>query len=105
MRTLNPDSWRTGKQQRSSAARGYGYRWQKRWEHHLRGEPLCRMCAAQGLVTAATVADHITPHRGDPELFDGPLQSLCDPCHSSAKQREEAKHGGRGSKSFRTAEG
>ena len=79
--------WRAGKT--SSAARGYGYRWQKRREQQLRKEPLCRMCEAQGRVTAATVADHVTPHRGDPALFDGSLQSLCATCHSSVKQRED----------------
>ena len=57
--------------------------------------PLCAMCLTQGRVTAATVADHVKPHRGDPELFYNPdnLQSLCDEypyrCHSSAKQSEE----------------
>lgn len=46
-------------------------------------------------MTAATVADHIRPHRGDPALFFDPtnLQSLCDEypwrCHSSVKQSEE----------------
>lgn len=39
----------------------------------------------------ATVADHITPHRGDHTLFFDyeNTQSLCDHCHSSAKQSEE----------------
>lgn len=48
------------------------------------------MCKAKGLVTLATVADHIVPHRGDRALFMGALQSLCVPCHSVDKQREEA---------------
>lgn len=40
----------------------------------------------------ATVADHVEPHRGDPlKFWYGDLQSLCDECHSSAKQREEAE--------------
>lgn len=72
----------------------YNYRWQKRRAAQLRDEPLCRICRALGRVTAATIADHITPHRGDPELFEGPLQSLCAPCHSSIKQAQE-KGGGR----------
>ena len=55
-----------------------------------RREPLCRMCAAQGLVVAATVADHIIPHRDDPGLFwNGELQSLCEHCHNSVKKRLE----------------
>lgn len=51
----------------------------------------CRMC---GRIAPSRdlVADHITPHRGDPALFwdDANLQVLCHhPCHSSAKQRSE----------------
>lgn len=61
----------------------------------LAKEPLCRMCKAAGRITAATVADHIIPHRGDERLFyEGELQSLCDAapwrCHSSRKQKIEA---------------
>jgi len=42
-------------------------------------------------VTAATVCDHITPHKGDPIKFwnAGNLQSLCAPCHDGAKQQFE----------------
>jgi 5-methylcytosine-specific restriction protein A len=58
----------------------------------LQAEPLCRFCEAAGDVVAATVADHIQPHRGDAELFwNGELQSLCGPCHSQAKQMIEAR--------------
>lgn len=66
-------------------------RWHRlRW-HQLQAEPLCRYCAAMGRTTAATVVDHITPHKGDESLFHDPanLQSLCKPCHDSAKQAEE----------------
>jgi hypothetical protein len=38
-------------------------------EHQLAVEPLCRMCQAEGRTTAANIADHITPHRGDLDLF------------------------------------
>jgi 5-methylcytosine-specific restriction endonuclease McrA len=82
------DSWRTDK--KGGTARGYGYAWQKRREAQLREFPLCCFCVRKGFVTPATVADHITPHRGDPALFDGPLQSLCAACHSSDKAKEEA---------------
>jgi hypothetical protein len=48
------------------------------------------MCLQSEIVTPATVADHITPHRGDHDLFwCGPLQSLCATHHSSDKQIEE----------------
>lgn len=57
----------------------------------LEAEPLCRFCAAKGRTTAATVADHVIPHRGDRALFFDPsnLQSLCTPCHDRDKQRLE----------------
>ena len=63
--------------------------WRTRRAELLMVEPLCRYCARQGRVTAATVADHVVPHRGDLDLFGGELQPLCAACHSSAKQREE----------------
>ena len=45
---------------------------------------------AKGIITAATVADHVTPHRGDYEAFwHGELQSLCKFHHDKTKQRHE----------------
>jgi 5-methylcytosine-specific restriction protein A len=65
-------------------------RWKRKRLAQLRAEPLCRMCKAAGRITAATVADHVEPHRGDAEAFwTGELQSLCTTCHSSHKQAEE----------------
>lgn len=52
--------------------------------------PLCRYCLQREIVTAATVCDHIEPHRGDEVKFwSGPFQSLCANCHADDKQREE----------------
>ena len=69
-------------------------RWLARRARQLATEPLCRSCRKRGKTTAATVADHVTPHRGDADLFwHGELQSLCASCHSRAKQALEA--GGR----------
>lgn len=88
--TVPAGSWRGGKT--SSTARGYGYRWQKARQQHLQQHPLCVMCEAQGRVEAATVVDHITPHRGDERLFwdQTNWQSLCKPHHDGEKQRQEA---------------
>jgi hypothetical protein len=48
------------------------------------------MCAARGIVTPATVCDHVEPHRGDEvKFFSGPFQSLCSDCHDVDKQRIE----------------
>ena len=68
----------------------YDRHWRKRRAAQLRLHPLCVFCMkSRGDITAATVADHITPHRGDPVLFAGPLQSLCKFCHDSCKQELE----------------
>ena len=53
---------------------------------------MCRLCLEQsgGVVTPATVADHVIPHRGDEKLFwFGELQSLCQAHHSRDKQQTE----------------
>jgi 5-methylcytosine-specific restriction endonuclease McrA len=85
-----PGSWRTDKA--TSGQRGYTYAWQKASKAYLREHPLCVMCARLRRVTAATLVDHIEPHRGDMELFWNRRnwQSLCTTCHSSVKKREEA---------------
>lgn len=44
-----------------------------------------------GRYVAATVVDHIVPHRGDMKLFwdRDNWQALCKACHDSHKQRLE----------------
>lgn len=83
---MTPPSLETEKQPRP-----YGYRWQQARLGWLRKNPLCIRCEKKGINVAATVVDHITPHRGDMELFWARTnwQSLCTNCHSSYKQRLE----------------
>ncbi|WP_016738784.1 HNH endonuclease [Bacillus sp. FJAT-27238] len=72
-------------QERGTAAkRGYDARWRKARARFLASNPLCRHCFEQGKVIAATVVDHITPHRGDMVLFwdEKNWQGLCGTCHS-----------------------
>lgn len=66
-------------------------RWRKLRLIHLGASPLCRMCADEGRITAATVCDHIKPHKGDVALFydQANLSSLCKHCHDRHKKREE----------------
>ncbi|WP_440642070.1 HNH endonuclease [Bradyrhizobium sp. PUT101] len=67
-------------------------RWRRRVRFQLATNPLCRMCAEQGVVTAATIVDHVIPHRGDQQLFWlGELQSLCASHHSKDKQQIETQ--------------
>ncbi len=62
------------KERGSSAARGYGYRWQKASKAYLRAHPIAVdwFKEHQGRVYAAEVVDHIVPHRGDMKLFWDP---------------------------------
>lgn len=75
----------------TSAQRGYGSRWQKARATYLRSHPLCVMCASRNIVMAATIVDHVIPHKGDQALFwdKDNWQSLCATCHNSHKKRLE----------------
>jgi len=90
IKSAEPGQWREDKKV-GSAARGYGYKWQKAREQFLLEHPLCVRCKAEGIVRPANVVDHATPHRGDAALFwdRKNWQSLCTNCHNSAKQSEE----------------
>lgn len=71
----------------------YGTAWMREREAFLRCYPTCVYCEKykNGRITAATVVDHITPHRGNPALFwdRSNWQALCQSCHDRHKQREE----------------
>jgi 5-methylcytosine-specific restriction protein A len=57
----------------------------------LAAEPLCRRCKAKGLITVATVWDHIIPLAKGGTDDDANGQSLCDPCHVE-KTNEDFGH-------------
>ena len=75
----------------SAASRGYDARWRKARAAYLAQHPLCVECARQGQVTAATVVDHILPHKGDDRLFWHPAnwQALCKTCHDTKTATED----------------
>ncbi|MDT3749758.1 HNH endonuclease signature motif containing protein [Pseudomonas kurunegalensis] len=89
----------------SSAARGYGYRWQKSRDQFLRDHPLCSMCSRDDRPVAAAVVDHkVAPRLKDAKASGDPArikaawklfwsqdnwQPLCKLCHDSTKQRLE----------------
>lgn len=75
----------------SASARGYNHRWSKARDTHLLNHPLCVGCDAVGIVTAASVVDHVDPHHGDPEKFwdTSMWQSCCKWHHDSVKQQLE----------------
>ena len=82
-------------QRGSSTERGYNHRWRKARETYLRSNPLCVICDADGVLTPATVVDHITPHRGDQKLFwsRGNWQALCKRHHDRKTAKEDGGFG------------
>lgn len=64
--------------------------WQKLRLVILRGEPLCRLCKADGRTTAATVVDHIRPLSDGGTDAMANLQPLCKACHDRKTMRESA---------------
>ena len=77
---------------RSKVQVWYGsQRWKSIRAAQLASEPICAMCKARDKITAARIADHVTPHKGDEGLFwYGRLQSLCKKCHDGEKKVIEA---------------
>lgn len=78
----------------SAAKRGYGWKWRTKIQPaQLAREPRCRECLKEGVVTEATLADHIIPK---PHGSDDPsnLQSLCVAHHAQKTARETRGTGG-----------
>jgi len=83
----------TAKQERSDNL--YNGAWKRIRAEWLRQHPLCVICKQRNRLTAATEVDHVTPHRGDRNLFYEPsnFQSLCKPCHSRKTAKEDGGFG------------
>jgi 5-methylcytosine-specific restriction protein A len=90
----------------TAAERGYDSKWAKARMYYLRKHPLCVYCQRDNRLTAATVVDHIVPHKLKEALDSGDeqriaharalfwdsannWQALCKPCHDGRKQAEE----------------
>lgn len=79
--------------EKRAASRLYGTAaWHRIRLAQLAEEPLCRHCAAENRVTAATVVDHVQPHWNDKQVFYDRtnLQSLCKRCHDIKTAGEDA---------------
>lgn len=89
----------------SARQRGYDSKWDVARRSFLAKHPLCVKCLADRRAEAATVVDHIVPHRLDEALKSNDpdriaeararfwdssnWQSLCTTHHNSTKQAEE----------------
>nr|WP_081327456.1 HNH endonuclease signature motif containing protein [Paenibacillus polymyxa] len=83
-------------QRRGSATqRGYDHNWRQARLIFLQRNPLCIRCYEKGRLTPVTVVDHITPHKGDPELFwdKKNWQPLCETCHNIKTATEDGGFG------------
>ena len=63
----------------------YDWKWTKyrAWFLAQAANALCVYCQREGRITPAVVVDHITPHRGNYQLFWETTnhQPLCKTCH------------------------
>ena len=78
----------------SAAKRGYGSRWRAARLAFLKEHPLCECEACGGgalRVAAATVVDHIIPHRGDQGLFWSRRnwRAMAKVCHDRKTARQD----------------
>lgn len=63
--------------------------WLRRRQMQLAEHPLCASCLRRSTVRPATEVHHVTPHRGDWDLFVGSeLESLCAECHGRETRGE-----------------
>ena len=71
--------------------RGYNQRWRTERKYYLAMHPICVECEKNGRIKAASVVDHIVPHRGDYKRFwdRRNWQPLCKRCHDSKTARGE----------------
>lgn len=83
------------RRRKPSHERGYTYQWSQARELFLKAYPLCAACEKEDVLRAATVVDHIIPHRGDEFLFwdESNWQPLCASCHSQKTAKEDGGFG------------
>ena len=86
------------RQRGSAHQRGYTSRWAAYSKARLRTHPLCECpdCQAGALrVRAATVTDHIVPHKGDMHLFWDKKnhRSMAKECHDRKTATEDGGFG------------
>lgn len=64
-------------------------KWRKDRAAHLAENPLCVLCKKAGILSDATVSDHIKPVRQGGDLWDwSNRQGLCETCHNQKRGRE-----------------
>lgn len=79
----------------SATKRGYNAKWRRERLRFLREHPLCKHCMDVGKIVAASVVDHIKPHKGDKVLFwdKDNWQPLCKQHHDIKTATEDGGFG------------
>lgn len=88
----------------SATERGYGIKWQRAraaylkklvLQQQLRVYPCCELCLKKGVITEATIVDHVVPHKGDKQKFWDAKnwQGLCARCHAVKTAKEDGGFG------------
>lgn len=79
----------------TASERGYDAKWRKSRVLFLKLHPLCKYCLNEGRITAATVVDHIIPHKGNRVLFwdRNNWQPLCKQHHDRKTVNEDGGFG------------
>lgn len=66
--------------------------WRNLRKAFITQHPICEECKKKGIITPATVVDHIVPiNEGGAALSPDNLQSLCDRCHNKKSASEGHK--------------
>ncbi|MBW7452456.1 HNH endonuclease signature motif containing protein [Paenibacillus sepulcri] len=86
---------RYNRERGSAVSRGYDSKWRTERLGFLSKHPLCICCQQKGLIVAATVVDHIKPHKGDKALFwdRNNWQPMCKSDHDAKTVREDGGFG------------
>lgn len=73
----------------------YNAAWRRARIRFLRNNPLCVPCLREDRTTEATVVDHLTPHKGDHELFwdQNNWGASCKPHHDRKTVLEDGGFG------------
>ena len=67
-------------------------RWRALRKVQLTSHPLCAMCEAKGIITAAVMVDHVRSIANGGDFWDmSNLQSLCSHCHRVKTNKEISK--------------
>lgn len=83
---FTPKSNANGQWSSNNDTRYHSTKWRTIRANQLKKQPLCKLCNDKGIITSATIADHIKAVRLGGEFWSSDnLQSLCVRCHNAKR--------------------